>query len=72
MILLSHARSRLITTIDLEFRIKSRIGARTRAKPNPEAPLTKAANKTAQNARTQDALKISRLCITVGHDRYEE
>ena len=70
--MLRNVRSRLITTIDLEFRIKSKIGARTRAKPNPETPLTKAANKTAQNARIQDTLKTSRPCIMFGHVRNKE
>ena len=70
--MLINASSKLTTTVDLAFIRRIKIGARTRAKPNPDTPLTKAATKTAQNARIQDILKISRLCIRFESGRYKE
>ena len=61
-ILPSSPKSRFKTTTLVGVKIKSRIGARMSANPNPETPLIRPAKKTAHRARIQEVLKISRLC----------
>jgi len=62
-ILLSKVRNKLITTTATGFKVRSSIGARIRASPNPARPRIKAAKRTAHKAKIQGVLKISRLCM---------